>query len=752
MTTPYPHLLAPLDLGFTTLKNRVLMGSMHTGLEEASDGFARMAAFYAERARGGVGLIVTGGIAPNFAGRVEPRAVAAVVSLAGRQASAHHRRRPRGGRQDRDADPARGALRVSPAVGRAVGDPLADHAVQAARADALGRAQDDRRLRALRAARAARRLRRRRDHGLRGLPDQRVRRAAHQPPRRRVGRRLREPHALSRRDRAPRARGGRARISSSSSGCRCSTSSRAAAPGRKSSRSRKAVEAAGASIINTGIGWHEARVPTIATMVPRAAFAWVTRRLKGAVRIPLVATNRINDPGVAEEVLARGDADMVSMARPFLADADFVNKAAAGRADEINTCIACNQACLDQIFSRQIASCLVNPRACHETEIVLKPAARKKRVAVVGAGPAGLACATTAAEAGHAVTLFDGDARDRRAVQPRAPHSGQGGVRRDAALLPAEHRAHRRGAAAQPPRRRRRSAGFDHVVLATGIVPRTPAIAGIDHPKVASYTDIVLGRRRGRKARRDHRRRRHRLRRRRVPHARRRPRRDADVLRRVGDRHRVSRPRRVKRRPASASPRQVWLLQRKSSKVGDGLAKTTGWIRRTLLKKRGVTMIPGVEYDRIDDAGLHLRVDGASRVLDVDTIVVCAGQEPRRDLLAPLRASRRPRHADRRRRRRRRARRPARDRAGNGGRAAPVKGAPAPVPQRADRKEHAERDLEHHGAEEQRVLRRTVRRARELADEPERPGQREQRQREPRARQNDRQNERNRERQQHEQR
>ena len=257
----------------------------------------------------------------------------------------------------------------------------------------------------------------------------------------------------------------------------------------------KAVEAAGATIINTGIGWHEARVPTIATMVPRAAFAWVTRRLKSEVKIPLIATNRINDPAVAEAVLARGDGDMVSMARPFLADAEFVNKAAAGRADEINTCIACNQACLDQIFTRQIASCLVNPRACHETLIVMKPAARKKRIAVVGAGPAGLACATTAAEAGHRVTLFDAAAEIGGQFNLARRIPGKDEFAETLRYYRRTHRAHRRRAASRSPRRRADDlAGFDHVVLATGIVPRTPAIPGIDHPKVAGYTDIVMGR------------------------------------------------------------------------------------------------------------------------------------------------------------------------------------------------------------------------------------------------------------------
>src|SRR5580765_1455130 len=250
----------------------------------------------------------------------------------------------------------------------------------------------------------------------------------------------------------------------------------------------------GATIINTGVGWHEARVPTIATMVPRAAFTWVTKRLRGAVRIPLIATNRINDPAVAEEVLARGDGDMVSMARPFLADADFVVKAAEGRADEINTCIACNQACLDQIFTRQIASCLVNPRACNETLIVMKPAARKKRIAVVGAGPAGLACATTAAEAGHHVALFD--AASEIGGQFNLARRIPGKDEFAETLRYYRRTIERTGVELHLDRRVGDGdlAGYDHIVLATGIVPRTPAIPGIDHPKVAGYTDIVMGR------------------------------------------------------------------------------------------------------------------------------------------------------------------------------------------------------------------------------------------------------------------
>jgi 2,4-dienoyl-CoA reductase (NADPH2) len=645
----YPHLLAPLYLGYTTLPNRVLMGSMHTGLEESRNGFAKLAAFYAARARGGVGLIVTGGIAPNLVGRLEPRA--SQLSF-GWQVGKH--------RQVTDAVHVEGgriAMQILHA-GRYAYHPLsvAPSAIRSPitpfKPRALTRFGIERTLAAyVRCATLAQRAgydgveimgsegylinqfiaqrtnHREDDWG--GSFESRIRFAVETVRRTRaaVGPDFIIIYRLSMLDLVD---GG-------------STWADVEALAR-------AVERAGATLINTGVGWHEARIPTIATMVPRGAFTWVTARLRGVVGIPLITTNRINDPAVADAILARGDADMVSMARPFLADPEFVVKAAANRAGEINTCIGCNQACLDHIFEREIASCLVNPFACRETELSIAPAEACKRVAVVGAGPAGLACAATAAERGHDVTLFDAAAEigGQFNLARRIPGKEEFAetLRYFDRRLQASGVERRLGRPASPDDVR----SADAVIIATGIVPRRPAIDGIAHPSVASYADIVEGRRvAGRNVAIigaggigfD----------------------VAEFLTHSGsaDGHAsagaLDDPAITAFRDewgidatfASAGglkpseepppPRNVWLLQRKSSKVGEGLAKTTGWIRRTLLRRRGVKMLSGVSYERIDDAGLHIRVDDVSQVLAVDTIVVCAGQEPRRDLARALEAS-----------------------------------------------------------------------------------------------------------------
>ncbi|MFU8831281.1 MAG: FAD-dependent oxidoreductase, partial [Wenzhouxiangella sp.] len=400
----------------------------------------------------------------------------------------------------------------------------------------------------------------------------------------------------------------------------------------------------------TGIGWHESRVPTIATTVPRAAYTWVTRKLRSVVKLPLVTTNRINMPHTAEAVLARGDADMISMARPFLADPDWVNKAAANRADEINTCIGCNQACLDHVFQNKVASCLVNPRACHETELLVEPVETPSKIAVIGAGPAGLAAATTAAERGHKVTLFDQAAHigGQFNMAKRVPGKEEFvetlryfsrrieltgidlrlGMRADVDGLTAE--------------------GFDEVIIATGVTPRDPRIPGQDHPSVLSYVDVLLHNKPvGQK----------------VAvigaggigfdvseflvHAV--PQNDPDpdqpepkdFFRQWGVDMTIDRRGGVDGlKPEFGQPaREVYLLQRKTSKPGQGLGKTTGWIHRASLKHFGVKMLSGVSYERIDDAGLHIRIGDEVRCLEVDNIVICAGQVPNRELAAALAAA-----------------------------------------------------------------------------------------------------------------
>jgi 2,4-dienoyl-CoA reductase (NADPH2) len=648
--TAYPNLLAPLDLGFTTLPNRVLMGSMHTGLEDKGRHFPRLAAYFAERARGGVGLIVTGGFAPNIEGWLTPfgstlasasaarahRPIAQAVHDEGGKIALQILHAGRYGYSPLCVAPSRLKSPISRFAPRELSAAGVERQIRAfVRCAALAREAGYDGVEVMGSEGyfinqflAAQTNRRADEWG--GSYENRMRLPVEivSRIREKVGRDFILVYRLSMLDLVP---GG-------------STWEEVVALA-------KAIERAGATIINTGIGWHEARVPTIATSVPRAAFAWVTRKLRGEVSIPLCATNRINDPAVADALLAEGCADMVSMARPLLADPEFVRKAAAGRADEINTCIACNQACLDHVFAGKMATCLVNPRACRETEIVVRAAGARKRVAVVGAGPAGLACATTLAERGHEVDLYDAapEIGGQFNLAKRIPgkeefHETLRYFRRRLEVTGV--RLHLSQAATADDLR-----GYDEVVLATGVVPRDPGIPGQDDPRVLTYLEVLRG---------------DRLAGPRVAvvgaggigfdvaeflvHGGHSPSLDIAAWRREWG---VADPADVRGGVAGVKPepappaRRVYLLQRKKTKPGAGLGRTTGWIHRAALKMKGVEMLAGANYEGVVEKGLAVSFGEArerATVLEVDSIVLCAGQESRRELEAPLRAAGVPVH------------------------------------------------------------------------------------------------------------
>jgi 2,4-dienoyl-CoA reductase (NADPH2) len=648
MSPTFPFLLSPLELGFTTLRNRVLMGSMHTGLEDDPKQFHRLTAYFAERARGGVGLIVTGGFAPNIEGWAAPFSGRLTTSAAARRhcpiADAVHAEggkialqilhTGRYGYHPLAVAPSRLRSPISPFTPRALTSRGVERQIRAfVRCAKLAREAGYDGVEVMGSEGyfinqfvVARTNRRTDEWG--GSYENRMRLPVEIVARTReaVGRDFIIVYRLSMLDLVP---------DGSSWG--------------EVVQLAKAVERAGATIINTGIGWHEARIPTIATSVPRAAFAWVTKKLKGEIGIPLCTTNRINTPDVAEQVLAEGCADMISMARPLLADAEFVNKAARGRADEINTCIACNQACLDHVFQRKVASCLVNPRAAFETELVLRTAGLRKRIAVVGAGPAGLACATSLAERAHLVDLFEaaGEIGGQFNLAKRIPGKEEFSetlryFRRRLEVTGVKLKLGRKVSADELA-----AGGYDEIVLATGVTPRDPGIPGADEHratgKVISYIELLLhGRPAG-------------------------PRvavvgaggigfdvseylvseghsttLDLDAwLREWG----VADPEAARgglAKPEIAPPvRRVYLMQRKAAPLGKGLAKTTGWIHRSALRMKRVEMIGSVNYERIDERGLHVSFGESHEkptLIEVDTIVLCAGQEPERSLAEPLRA------------------------------------------------------------------------------------------------------------------
>ena len=631
--SPYPHLFTPLDLGFTQIRNRILMGSMHTGLEDRARDFPRLAAYFAERAAGGVGLIVTGGFSPNLVGWLKPfggklswpwevrphKFVTQAVHEHGAKICLQLLHAGRYAYHPLSVAPSKLKAPINPFTpralsARAVQSQINAYAAAARRAREAGydgvevMGSEGYLINEFTAPRTNRR-----NDAWGGTPEKRMRFAVE------IVRRIREAcgpdfiiiYRLSLVDLVEDGNAWEEILAQA-----------------------RAVEAAGATIINSGIGWHEARVPTIVTSVPRAAFADVTAKLRPALRVPVVATNRINMPEVAESILAAGKADMVSLARPLLADPDWAQKARRGQAHTINTCIACNQACLDHVFENKMASCLVNPRACAETELNYTPTFKPKRLAVVGAGPAGLACATVAAQRGHRVTLFD--AADEIGGQFNFAKKIPGKEEFHETLRYFRHKLEetRVEVRLSTPVAAAQLAEFDEVVLATGITPRQVNFPGADHAKVVSYAEVLSGRvaigaraaligaggigfdvaeflaQEG-------------------------PSPSLDPARWMAewgvDANFASRGSLTAPHP-EPSARELWLLQRSPGKPGARLGKTSGWVHRATLKAKQVKMLGGVEYLGVDDAGLRIRVEGAEQVLPVDHVVVCAGQEPRREL------------------------------------------------------------------------------------------------------------------------
>ncbi|WP_076420164.1 NADPH-dependent 2,4-dienoyl-CoA reductase [Colwellia sp. UCD-KL20] len=638
-SSPYKHLLTPLDLGFTTLANRVLMGSMHTGLEEEKDGFDKLAAFYEARAKGGVGLIVTGGISPNIRGRLAPlgcelskfwhvnkhkKITSAVhkydtkicVQLLHAGRYAYHPFSVSSSKVKSAINP----FTPSAMSVRQIKSTIKDFAHSTKLAQKAGydgveiMGSEGYLINQFSCIRVNKRTD---EWG--GSIENRMRFAVEtvKAVREKVGKAFIIIFRLSMLDLVEGGNSWEDVVTMA-----------------------KAIEAAGATLINTGIGWHEARVPTIATSVPRAAFTWITQRMKQEVSIPLITTNRINTPEVAEDVLANGHADMVSMARPFLADPEFVQKAAANQSNQINTCIGCNQACLDHVFKQKRASCLVNPVACYETELHFNNVVKPKNIAVVGAGPAGLAFSVYTAQRGHNVTLFDKANEIGGQFNFAKQVPGKEEFYETLRYFNEQLKRHEItiNLSTEVSAQALLDEGFDEVVLATGIIPRKLALKGFEHPKVKSYLNVL---------------------------------RDKDVIGNkvaiigaggIGfdiacylaeeksltndadawmknwgvDKNYQGAGALLPKAESHKSEREIYLLQRKETKVGAGLGKTTGWIHRATLQKNNVHMIPGVTYKEVNDKGLLISVNGEEKLLEVDHVIICAGQQPERTLYQTL--------------------------------------------------------------------------------------------------------------------